>query len=41
LIHSARTVIAGIYEGIQDGAFDNPSDFEAAAGADSRPHWAR
>jgi NAD(P)H dehydrogenase (quinone) len=26
------TVIAGIYEGIRNGAFDNPSNFEAAAG---------
>jgi NAD(P)H dehydrogenase (quinone) len=33
------TVIAGIYEGIRNGAVDNPSNFEAAAG---RPHidWA-
>ena len=31
------TVIAGIYEGIRDGAYDRPSDFEAAAG---RPHQA-
>ena len=33
------TVIAGIYEGIRLGAYDRPSDFEAAAG---RPHqgWA-
>ncbi len=29
------TVIAGIYQGIRDGALDNPSDFETAAG---RPH---
>lgn len=29
------TVIAGIYQGIRDGASDRPSDFEAAAG---RPH---
>lgn len=29
------TVIAGIYQGIRDGANDRPSDFEAAAG---RPH---
>ncbi|NNE59552.1 MAG: SDR family oxidoreductase [Woeseia sp.] len=29
------TVIAGIYEGIQRGHYDSPSDFEAAAG---RPH---
>ena len=29
------TIIAGIYEGIRQGAWDNPSDFEAAAG---RPH---
>ncbi|MDV7141563.1 SDR family oxidoreductase [Tropicimonas sp. TH_r6] len=29
------TVIAGIYQGIHDGALDQPSDFEAAAG---RPH---
>ena len=29
------TVIAGIYEGIRDGANDRPSDFEAATG---RPH---
>ncbi|MDW3195308.1 MAG: NAD(P)H-binding protein [Cytophagales bacterium] len=29
------TVIAGIYEGIRNGAFDVPSDFERAAG---RPH---
>lgn len=29
------TVIAGIYEGIRDGANDRPSDFDAAAG---RPH---
>lgn len=26
------TVIAGIYEGIRNGAYDRPSDFEAAAG---------
>ena len=33
------TIIAGIYEGIRNGAVDNPSNFEAAAG---RPHidWA-
>lgn len=33
-------VIAGIYEGIRQGAYDRPSDFEAAAG---RPHlaWSR
>lgn len=31
------TVIAGIYEGIRAGAYDRPSDFEAAAG---RPHQA-
>lgn len=30
-------VIAGIYEGIRNGAYDRPSDFEAAAG---RPHQA-
>ncbi len=29
------TVIAGIYEGIRNGAFDNASDYEAATG---RPH---
>ncbi|CAE7407366.1 qorB [Symbiodinium sp. KB8] len=29
------TIIAGIYEGIRNGAFDVPSDFERAAG---RPH---
>ncbi len=29
------TVIAGIYQGIRDGAFENPSDFETATG---RPH---
>ena len=29
------TVIAGIYQGIREGASDRPSDFEAAAG---RPH---
>ena len=29
------TIIAGIYQGIHDGALDSPSDFEAAAG---RPH---
>jgi len=29
------TVIAGIYEGIRNGAFDVPSDFMQAAG---RPH---
>ncbi len=29
------TVIAGIYQGIHDGALDRPSDFETAAG---RPH---
>ncbi|MBT8211601.1 MAG: SDR family oxidoreductase [Acidimicrobiia bacterium] len=29
------TIIAGIYEGIRNGAQDNPSDFEMAAG---RPH---
>ncbi|MGB5580527.1 MAG: SDR family oxidoreductase [Woeseia sp.] len=29
------SVIAGIYEGIRHGHFDNPGDFEAAAG---RPH---
>lgn len=28
------TVIAGIYEGIRDGANDRPSDFDAAG----RPH---
>lgn len=32
---SLGTVIAGIYEGIRNGAFDVPSDFEKAAG---RPH---
>lgn len=26
------TIIAGIYQGIRDGALDNPSDFSAAAG---------
>lgn len=33
------TIIAGIYEGIRNGAVDNPSNFETAAG---RPHigWA-
>lgn len=33
------TIIAGIYEGIRNGAMDRPSDFQAAAG---RPHqsWA-
>ena len=31
------TVIAGIYEGIRNGAYDRPSDFEVAAG---RPHQA-
>lgn len=31
------TVIAGIYQGIRDGAYDCPSDFETAAG---RPHRA-
>lgn len=33
------TVIAGIYQGIRNGTYDRPSDFEAAAG---RPHrsWA-
>ena len=33
------TIIAGIYQGIKDGALDNRSDFETAAG---RPHqsWA-
>lgn len=29
------TVIAGIYQGIRNGALDNPSDYEAATG---RPH---
>ncbi|CUH67416.1 Quinone oxidoreductase 2 [Thalassovita gelatinovora] len=29
------TVISGIYQGIRDGALDNPSDFKTAAG---RPH---
>jgi NAD(P)H dehydrogenase (quinone) len=29
------TIIAGIYAGIRDGAFDNPSDYAEAAG---RPH---
>lgn len=29
------TIIAGIYEGIRNGALDNPSDFKAATG---RPH---
>jgi len=32
------TVIAGIYEGIRNGAFDNPSHFEAAAGR-SHQSW--
>lgn len=31
------TVIAGIYEGIRNGAHDTPSDFTAATG---RPHQA-
>lgn len=32
------TVIAGIYEGIRNGALDNPSDFNAAAGR-SHQSW--
>ena len=33
--HSLGTIIAGIYDGIRTGHFDNPSDFAAVAG---RPH---
>ena len=33
------TVIAGIYEGIQNGAADNPSHYRAAAGRDHQS-WA-